>query len=158
MAYCMFDSEHHRNANYETRSAIYFTGIGLFAYLLKVAFYAIAAHFLTKGLYADFVIGVKILWFAATVLLMGRAFAAKRFLSYYLGSEDVTNSQHYIIWCNRFLSGISTLFLGLLLLCLLLAVIFHLFDWYSLANYHLAIYMLWVAPLTAAFTLDRKSV
>lgn len=118
-------------------------------YLLNIL---LARHF-SAQLYGDFSIAIKVLGIVATMSLLGTNTSSKRFLAKYLHQFKDDDVYGYINWNFRFI-------FRTFVLCIIVAIaslcVMHLLHFYHikyLETYHLAVFMLWIAPLMALFIL-----
>jgi O-antigen/teichoic acid export membrane protein len=128
--------------------------IAICAYAIRLLFNVVLSRHLGKVLYGDFSLGRMLMVLVGTLTLLGTATSSKKFFAKYLVSEvDRDASSRFVTW-NLRLMVVSFCFLFALLAGLaIVLVVLHLFDVKRLETYHLAFYMLWLAPIFALIVL-----
>jgi O-antigen/teichoic acid export membrane protein len=129
------------------KMALVLVALSLVSYLVKFGFNIFLARYLDKGLYGDFIIGLKTFTLVSALLLLGTGTASKRFLASYLKRSDEKNVVGYLAWNLHLVFIAGVIFLIFLFITTLLLMAFHLFDMQRFESYHLAMYMLFIAPL-----------
>lgn len=128
-------------------------GIALFGYCTKYIFSVLLVHYIRPSLFGDFNIAIRVLGVLTAFSLLGTHYASRRFLSRYLRRNEHDNLQNYIKWS---VTRIRVSFVICTIIALSTYLIMHeLHIWHirDIRNYHLAVYMLWIAPLSASLTL-----
>ena len=123
--------------------------IGFASYFIKFMFNLFLAHHLSKELYGDFMLGLRSLSVASMILLFGTGATAQRFLAYYLKLKQEKIIYDYVSWNLKLILRITLLFLLIFIGLIGVIVILHLYQVKSLDSYHLALYLLLLAPLNA---------
>lgn len=133
---------------------IYLSAIGLvtfsiFSYLLKYLLNVLLARHLSNHAYGDFAVALRVLTIATTVMLLGTNVSARRFLARYLQIHHTKQISNYVGWNFKLISISAIIALFFTLLMTFILFLLHSHGIKALDDYHLAIYMLWITPLTA---------
>jgi O-antigen/teichoic acid export membrane protein len=128
--------------------SIYLVVIALICYVGKFLLNVFLARHLSPGLYGDFSIGWRTFGLLAILLLLGTGTASKRFLPTLLKDKKQV-AEAYVSWNFRFVVRACLAFIIFLAIFSLTLVLLHLYNVKSIDSYHLAIYMLFLAPLGA---------
>lgn len=140
---------------YVKRNAIsfYFVLLAVVGYAAKYALNILLAHHLSSRLLGDFNIALRALGLLTSFALMGTHTASKRFVSHYLQHHRKDMLEDYIIWNFRLIRITFVLCVVVAISSYLVMHALHIWHIKDIRDYHLAIYMLWVAPLAALWTL-----
>ncbi|MDG2272671.1 MAG: polysaccharide biosynthesis C-terminal domain-containing protein [Halioglobus sp.] len=112
----------------------------------------ITAH-TTPAFYGDFSVAVKVLAIVSSVTLLGTDVGSKRFMARYVQHNRPDEEVRYIHW-NLRLVAIPFIVCAVVALLASIGMLFaHYAGFRELQSYHLAVYMLWVAPLAAILVL-----
>ena len=150
----MSKSENNKKQSY--KSVVTLILVSILIYMINYGLNIFLARILDKGLYGDFVIATKTFVLVASLLMLGTGASAKRFLSKYLRMSKEQQAAHYISWTLRMILLSSSIFLIALLIFLILLITLHLFNIKALSSYHLAMYMLFIAPLGSLALLSAN--
>jgi len=137
----------------ENKIIYYLMVLALFGYLSRYIFNVVLAHYLKPSLFGDFNIAVRVLGILTSFALLGTNYSTKRFFSSYLHRHDENGLQNYIQW------NLNIIRFPFILCCLIALVTYlimhklHVWRMKDIQTYHLAIYMFWVAPLSALLSL-----
>jgi O-antigen/teichoic acid export membrane protein len=118
-------------------------------YLLRYSLNAFLAHHFPPAFYGDFSIATRVLILSATVTLLGTNSSVHRFFSSYLRDKDHVQVSQYLQWNLRFIFRAFIVCVAFGILLFLAMGLLHKLGIKDFATYHLAVYMLWVAPLAA---------
>src|SRR3990167_181375 len=127
--------------------------IGIFGYLFKFLFNMFLARHLGSVLYGDFSVAFRIFRVASVFMVFGTNSSAKRFFSKYIKTNQSTTASQYLIWNLRIILISSFAFLILLFLFTMIIFVLHIVHIHDIKKFHLAIYMLWIAPIGAISSL-----
>jgi O-antigen/teichoic acid export membrane protein len=122
-------------------------------YGLKYVVNLVLAKNMPPEVYGDLSLALRFLAIAAALTLLGTGTSAKRFLAKYLQTNRHADAASYLRWNTRLVArAYSLVCIGALLSSALMFHL-HLFGIRHIESYHLAVYMLWIAPLVATGTL-----
>ncbi|MDP1614340.1 MAG: hypothetical protein Q8L68_00935 [Methylococcales bacterium] len=133
--------------------SFYFVLLAFLGYAAKYALNIVLAHHLSSRLLGDFNIALRTLGLLTAFALMGTHTASKRFVSHYLHHHRNDMLEDYIAWNFRFIRISFTVCVVVAITAYLVMHALHIWHIKDIRDYHLAIYMLWVAPLAALWTL-----
>jgi O-antigen/teichoic acid export membrane protein len=128
-------------------------GLLLLSYFLKYILNVYLANHFTPAYYGDFSLAIRILYLSASITLLGTNDATHHFFSKNIHEQKIDQAFSYLQWNFYFIfrAFIVCVMLGFLLFIVMsLLNYFHVKDF---ASYHLAIYMLWIAPASALVML-----
>lgn len=123
--------------------------IGLLGYITQYGLTVFLSRHLSPPLFGDLQVAIGVLNLLVSFALFGTDVSVPRFLSGCFHKNQPENATNYLAW-NLRLVGIT--FLITLLLALIssgLMAALHAFHVRDINQYHLAIYMLWLAPFAA---------
>lgn len=141
-------------ANVQKHKTVYFLMImSIIGYLSKYGFSLLLSHHLTPRRFGEFSISIRILGILTTLALLGTNISARRFLARFLQINDLNSAQIYLQWNMRLIyrSFFLCFFVGLA--AYIIMHLLHIWHIQDIQNYHMALYMLWVAPVAALFAL-----
>lgn len=142
------------NARKTTNKVIFYIIIfAIFGYISSYAFNMILARYLTPRLLGEFNIALRVLSVCSSLALLGTATASKRFLSHFLHVHEELNLAHFVQWNMRVIRISFCITISIAVLSYVIMQILHIWHIKDIRTYHLAIYMLWVTPISAMFTL-----
>jgi O-antigen/teichoic acid export membrane protein len=122
-------------------------------YVLLYVFNLVLAHYLNPVRLGECNLAIRVLDILASVALLGTNVSSRRFLSRFIHAYDEQNLKLFIKW-NMHLISYSFIFCIALALCSYIVMHgLHIWQFKHIKTYHMAIYMLWVAPLAALFLL-----
>jgi len=122
-------------------------------YGLKYVVNLVFAKNMPAEVYGDLSLALRLLAIAAALTLLGTGTSAKRFLAKYLQTNRHADSASYLHWNMRLVARAYILVWVGALVAGALMFHLHLFGLRDIESYHLAVYMLWIAPLVATGTL-----
>lgn len=133
------------------------------ANILKYILNAFLANHFSASLYGDFAVAIRILSVVSFVLLFGTSSTSLRYLSIYLQNHDNDSALQYASWNMRFIIKSFLICIILSSACILGGFLLHINGIKHFASYHLAVYLIWLAPIVSIITLlssyllsDRK--
>jgi O-antigen/teichoic acid export membrane protein len=123
--------------------------IAVGAYALKFIFNVVLSRHLGKTLYGDFSLGRMMMSLVGVLVLLGTATSSKKFFSKCLAMDDDHHeaSSSFVTWNLRLMLLSFCFLLALLLILTVVTMLLHLFEIKRFETYHLAFYMLWLAPI-----------
>ena len=127
--------------------------VAIFGYLTKYIFNIMLANYLKPSLYGDFNIAVRVLGIITSFALLGTNMSSKRFMSRYLRQHDHYNLHNYIKWNINIIRVSFSICIIVALGSYLIMHALHIWHIKDIRTYHLAIYMLWIAPLASILSL-----
>lgn len=122
-------------------------------YFLRYGFNVFLAQHFSADLYGDYNLAIKVLAALGSLSLFGTNISAKRFLSHYLQNNKDSTAADYIAWNIKLISIGFLLVWIIAFMAFLIIILLHFFNIQDLNKYHLAIYMLWIAPFAATASL-----
>ena len=131
----------------------YLMAITIFGYLTKYIFNIILTHYLRPSLFGDFNIAVRVLGIMTSFALLGTNYSSKRFMSRYLRLREHDNLQNYIKWNLQLIRVSFFICIAIAMSSYLIMHALHIWHIKDIRTYHLAIYMLWIAPLASILSL-----
>lgn len=137
----------------ETEKTYFLFVLVVIGYLAKYSLNVVLAHHLPPALYGDYSIAIKVLAVLITTILFGTNVGAQRFFGGYLHDNKKLTAVHYMAWNIKLVGFTFLLSFFLAVFFLILAHVFSLWKIRDIQNYHLAFYMLWIAPFAAFATL-----
>ena len=127
--------------------------LSFLTYGLKYVVNLVFAKNMPAEVYGDLSLALRLLAIAAALTLLGTGTSAKRFLAKYLQTNRHADSASYLHWNMRLVARAYILVWVGALVAGALMFHLHLFGLRDIESYHLAVYMLWIAPLVATGTL-----
>lgn len=140
----------------EIWAALSILALSIAAYVTKYLLNVFLAQHLSPENYGDLAIAIRALTIFSTITLLGTGTSSKLFLANYLKTQDASNIRNYLRWNLRVVAYTFTTCFVFAIISLILMLYLHYTGINDINDYHLAIYMLWVAPL-AALTLLLSS-
>lgn len=134
-------------------SLVFVMVLAIFSYATNYLFNVLLAHYLRPALYGDYCIAIRFLGLLTSLALLGTNFSSRRFLSNYLHNNDNDNLQNYLKWNIKIIRTSIFICIIVALLAYIAMHLLHVWQIKDIRTYHLAIYMLWIAPLSAIFIL-----
>ncbi len=123
--------------------------IAVISYFAQYLFNIMLSHLLSSMDYGDFSVGLKTFGLVSSFLLLGSGTASKRFLSRYLFSRDNASAEQYMLWSLKIFLLSSFIFMIFLMLLFIVMLLLHLGHIYSVKEYHIAVYLLFLTPFGA---------
>lgn len=121
----------------------------LTAFCLRYLLTVYLTNRLTPEFYGDFSIALRILSLVATVSLLGTSTSLHRYFSRYYREGQQQQAIDYLDWNLRFIMPPFLVSAGFGLVLFVVMLVLHVAGINALDNYHLAVYMFWIAPLAA---------
>lgn len=124
--------------------------ISVCGYILNIFFHKYMTHHLSADNYGDFCIALNVLEFAATFILFGTELSAMRYIPL---SEENSTLKFFIGWNFFFVRKIFFIYCGFTMVAFIIFILIknnfpELFD-----LIHIAIFMLFIAPIVALYDL-----
>jgi len=123
--------------------------ISFTTYLLGYFFNLILAHHLSPADYGDFSVATRVLYITSLLVLAGTNISTKRFLPAFLEDKNQRQVNKYLIWNFQVLLKTFLICFFVALSSFLIVLGLHFFGIKKFETHHLAVYMLWIAPLAA---------
>ncbi|OGV27727.1 MAG: hypothetical protein A3F18_00645 [Legionellales bacterium RIFCSPHIGHO2_12_FULL_37_14] len=136
------------------RRTVYFLMImSLIGYFSKYGLNVLLSHHLSPRRFGEFSIAIRVLGILSSVALLGTNVSARRFLSRFLQLNDEHSTKFYLQWNMRLIHSTFLLSVILGLTTYITMHLLHIWHFRNIQNYHMVIYMLWVAPIAALVAL-----
>ncbi|MEQ9115954.1 MAG: polysaccharide biosynthesis C-terminal domain-containing protein [Rickettsiales bacterium] len=109
----------------------------------------VLAKLVSKDLYGDFSVGLQTFLLVSSIMLLGTDTASKRFLSSYLSKNESHTAADYIKWNFNLVLKSSVIILVVIAIIALGMSFLHLTKIKHFSTYHIAVYVLFFAPIGA---------
>lgn len=140
--------------NTQKHKTVYFLMLmSIVGYLSKYGFSLLLSNHLTPRRFGEFSISIRILGILTTLALLGTNISARRFLARFIQINDSNGTQTFIQWNMRVIHYSFFLCVSLGLITYVSMHVLHVWHVNSIQNYHMVLYMLWVAPVASLFAL-----
>lgn len=141
------------NVSHEDKTILTLIFISIVGYFSAYLFNLVLAHYLTPVRLGECNLAIRTLDILASLTLLGTNISSRRFLSRFLTRYDEQALQAYIKWNIQLLTASFIICLALAFTSYFVMHALHIWHIKDIKTYHMAIYMLWVAPLAALFLL-----
>ena len=127
--------------------------IALIGYLTKYILNIFLAHYLIPSIFGELQVAMKVLYVLVGLTLFGTNVGAQRFLAKYLHTNKKSTAAHYVAWNLKLIR--TTFLISLVFAAIASGLMFllHVMKVRDINQYHLAIYMFWLAPFAAIVSL-----
>ncbi|MBS0357814.1 MAG: hypothetical protein JSS53_00885 [Proteobacteria bacterium] len=123
--------------------------IVVFGYLIRYELNIFLAHHLPPATYGDYSIAIKLLGITIILALFGTRTGSNRFLARYLALNKKSTANDYIAWNVKLISVTFLVLFAVAAIAIFTMVLLHVLGIRHISQYHLAVYMLWIAPFDA---------
>ncbi|WP_133130617.1 oligosaccharide flippase family protein [Legionella yabuuchiae] len=123
--------------------------LALMSYFIQYGLNVFLARNLEAHLYGNFSVAIKLLNILTTLILFGTNVSSQRFLASYLRTEAKNQAEQYIAWNLKLIGLTSLLCIVLAGLSLTIMLFLDHLGIHDYDQYHLALYMFWIAPIAA---------
>jgi len=120
--------------------------VAVLGFIAKYFLNVFLALHLTAETYGDFNVAIKFLLILVGLSLFGTNIGAQRFLALYLRTNLKPKAQSYLAWNIKIVAIMSVIALGFVATSHLIFYLVPAFKIKYIEDYHLAVYMLWIAP------------
>ncbi len=134
-------------------SAIALLVISLVTYSMKYIFNVFLARHFTPSIYGDIIVAIKTLNIFSALSLLGTTTSAQRFLKKYLNKKNKKHAHQFVQWNIKVLIHTFSIILLLTFIAMMILLSLKLFKLDILNNLHLAVFMLWITPLSGSIIL-----
>lgn len=122
----------------------------LIAYFVHIWFSKFVLGLLGPIYFGDFTVAFRVVQIAACIVLFGTSGATMRFLPLYLSRQDKNSTKQYLRWSYVFPAHIATIAYVLSGVAFTIIFYLHLQDPEWANKTHMAVYVVWIAPIIAA--------
>ncbi|WP_133130616.1 lipopolysaccharide biosynthesis protein [Legionella yabuuchiae] len=133
----------------EFKHTYYLFLLALIGYFIKYGLNVFLARNLEVHLYGNFSVAIRLLNILITIVLFGTNISSQRFLANYLRTEEKNQAEQYIAWNLKLIGLTSLLCIVLAGLSLTIMLFLDHLGVHDFDQYHLALYMFWIAPIAA---------
>ena len=127
--------------------------LSIIGYLLTYLFSVVLSHYLNAIRFGEFNIALRVLNLLTSLALLGTNMASRKFVSQFLRKHDKKNLVLYITWNIHLIRMSFACCLLFALISYVMMNMLHIWHIKDIKTYHMAIYMLWIAPLASLLTL-----
>ena len=137
----------------EAKTAYILFSIAVMGYLLKYVLNVFLARHLSVAVYGDLQVALRILNILVGFTLFGTNVSSQRFLANYLRENKEAFAEDYIAWNMKLIGMTFVISFVVALIAIGLMTLLHVFHVKDINQYHLAVYMFWLAPFAAICVL-----